>query len=462
MKNIRKLIFVFTGMTIGLFPAFSQTEEEIEKELLTRMVEVEDPVYMPVLGIGTGYFNYYGNVNDAFRSYTIGKPGFRVNVATFLGKKHYVRANLVFMMGELSGTQRSVPEKIETTMVNNRNFKSNIYSFGVNAHYSFEPWLQGKIFKPFISVGVETLQFDTKADYLNVYGLPYYFWTDGTIRISPETSPFNPNIEIISRDYNYETNLRKENQTGLGRYSQFSLAIPVDVGFDFNVSSRVTLRAATSLHYAFTDLIDDLSPRANKNPEYKGKIGHNMYTFTYLSLHLDLFSSAKWKKVEDLIANIDDFDTSMWDDQDDDGVPDYLDLCPDTPSGIPVDSVGCPFDSDGDGVPDYLDREPNSRPGAIVDEYGVEINANMVVEILHTPAIRRSDVEMYLMMYQAQNKARRSEALPIPNKFKKVDTNGDGYISYDELLKAINDYFDGTSGFSPKDIKELKDFFFEQ
>ena len=50
------LILAFAGIVTGLLPAYAQTEEEIEK-LLTRMVEVEDPVYMPVLGICTGYFN---------------------------------------------------------------------------------------------------------------------------------------------------------------------------------------------------------------------------------------------------------------------------------------------------------------------------------------------------------------------------------------------------------------------
>ena len=49
-------------------------------------------------------------------------------------------------------------------------------------------------------------------------------------------------------------------------------------------------------------------------------------------------------------------------DSDGDGVPDYLDKCPDTPKEAIgyVDSVGCPIDSDGDGIPDYLDRCPNT------------------------------------------------------------------------------------------------------
>ena len=42
-------------------------------------------------------------------------------------------------------------------------------------------------------------------------------------------------------------------------------------------------------------------------------------------------------------------------DNDHDGVWDKIDMCPHTPRGVQVDSVGCPLDEDGDGVPDYLD-----------------------------------------------------------------------------------------------------------
>jgi hypothetical protein len=176
---------------------------------------------------------------------------------------------------------------------------------------------------------------------------------------------------------------------------------------------------------------------------------------------LDLFSSDKVKVVEELFADVEDFDMTMYEDQDNDGVFDGWDQCPDTPDGIPVDTIGCPFDTDRDGVSDYLDREV-SRPGAIVDEYGVEVNENTVVGLLDAQAIRRSDVESYLLMQKVQNKVRRGESLPIPDKFKKVDKDSDGYISFDELLKVIDDYFDDKSDYSPADIKDLNNFFFEQ
>ncbi len=44
-----------------------------------------------------------------------------------------------------------------------------------------------------------------------------------------------------------------------------------------------------------------------------------------------------------------------------DGTPDKIDICPYTPPGVPVDSVGCPFDSDKDGVYDYADKCPGIK-----------------------------------------------------------------------------------------------------
>jgi hypothetical protein len=258
----------------------------------------------------------------------------------------------------------------------------------------------------------------------------------------------------------YETNLRKENKTGLGNYSQFSVTFPVDIGVDFNVSRRVTLRAATSLHYSLTDLIDDKSSKST-NDKYKGKNSFNMFTFTYLSLNADIFSSGKTKVIDLLSINV-DYDMTLYEDEDNDGVFDLNDICPGTSSKAVVDTLGCPIDSDLDGIPDYLDKEKNTRQGAIVDDNGVEISEEAFLEkIGNMDAIRRNEVIAFLMMQKAQNR-RPVTGMPIPDKFKKVDTNNDKYISFDELMKAMNDFFDDKSSFSPKDLEELRNFFFEQ
>jgi OmpA-OmpF porin, OOP family len=46
-------------------------------------------------------------------------------------------------------------------------------------------------------------------------------------------------------------------------------------------------------------------------------------------------------------------------DADLDGVSDNKDKCPDTPTGVAVDKVGCPVDKDSDGIADYLDTCPD-------------------------------------------------------------------------------------------------------
>ena len=50
----------------------------------------------------------------------------------------------------------------------------------------------------------------------------------------------------------------------------------------------------------------------------------------------------------------------------------------------------------------------------------------------------------------------------IPDKFKAVDADADGYISFAELLAAIDKYFDQDSQFTVDDVYELNDFFFSQ
>jgi len=65
-------------------------------------------------------------------------------------------------------------------------------------------------------------------------------------------------------------------------------------------------------------------------------------------------------------------------DTDKDNVPDYLDKCPDTPSeavGL-VDSIGCPLDTDKDGVPDYLDLCPNTLENVLVDSVGCPLDTD--------------------------------------------------------------------------------------
>ena len=65
-------------------------------------------------------------------------------------------------------------------------------------------------------------------------------------------------------------------------------------------------------------------------------------------------------------------------DSDKDGVKNKFDLCPKTPKGVKVDSVGCPLDTDGDGVPDYLDMCPETPEAAYgkIDSLGCPLDTD--------------------------------------------------------------------------------------
>lgn len=107
---------------------------------------------------------------------------------------------------------------------------------------------------------------------------------------------------------------------------------------------------------------------------------------TIVIMHVDTVYSVVQETVEpnleeDSLSNIDESpqveqndSASLTIDSDEDGVPDHLDHCPNTPAEAKgmVDQFGCPLDTDHDGVFDYLDECPNTLEEGryAVDEKG--------------------------------------------------------------------------------------------
>ena len=67
-------------------------------------------------------------------------------------------------------------------------------------------------------------------------------------------------------------------------------------------------------------------------------------------------------------------------DYDSDGIMDLIDLCPNTPPDVEVDTNGCPIDTDGDGIADYLDQEINSKYPQFANEKGISMTDEMIYE----------------------------------------------------------------------------------
>jgi OOP family OmpA-OmpF porin len=113
----------------------------------------------------------------------------------------------------------------------------------------------------------------------------------------------------------------------LNRWEVFGAA-----GLRFRLSPSLALDIQTSQHYPFTERVDNLG-------------GPNDKLYDRFLVHSAGLTLALGKAK----------------DTDGDGVPDRKDKCPDTPTGVKVDLVGCPVDTDGDGVADYQDKCPDVK-----------------------------------------------------------------------------------------------------
>jgi hypothetical protein len=150
----------------------------------------------------------------------------------------------------------------------------------------------------------------------------------------------------------------------------------------------------------------------------------------------------------------------MFEDGDADGVIDATDNCPRTPAGVEVDTMGCPYDDDYDGVPNYLDKESDTEPGVFVDDNGVTMSEDEVIALLDfSDAVAREDLGLY---YTVQEAGSRMSLKDLPDKFHPLDINSDDYLSFDEMLRAIDDFFDYRSTLVTDEVYRMINFFFAQ
>jgi len=455
--KIRLTYLLFSFLALCAYQA-AWSQDEFDS-LLIREIVVQNPVYKPVLGFGAGITNFYGDVQNNYINNMVGKYGFRATISTYLDSKKSLLGNFHLIYGSLTGNERDLDN-----LERNLNFQSNIMVFGLNLEYNFAHFFtnQEPVLRPFVSAGIENLSFDSKGDLYNKLNdsvtYEYNYWSDGTIRnIAENRKNLESNI-TLARDWRYETDLRQLQGDEFENYSKNTFAIPVDLGVDFHVTDRVTMRLGTSLHLTFSDFIDNVGWEGTK---VTGDFTNDNFSYTYLTMHLDLFSPPRVITEELLFAELGEYDYDMFDDEDADGVFDISDDCPGTPPGIEVDTLGCPYDDDDDGVPNYLDREKDTPAGAFVDDEGIRIDEDELIALVNFPdAVPRSQLHLYLEGAFAD--ADRMTLSEMPEKFHSLDLNADGYLSFNEMLSSIDAFFDFQSELGTEDVYSIINFFFKQ
>lgn len=349
--------------------SFSQDEEKENKESFG-IDDTLSNVFRPRIGLHIGTLGYFGEIqnNQKGMSGITARMGYGASLSAPLTR--YLRLEFSFIFGQVSANERSLQR--------NLNFKSRIRSGGIHLLYNFYPLLPQKVtnvVNPIVGVGFTGFEFLSKTDAKDQYGNTYHYWSDGSIRDMAESDPNAYLANEIQRDYTYETDLREQNLDGLGKYTEYSFAVPLTIGAEFHLSPRVDFRFTTAWHLTFTDLVDNYTYKGTG--ERQGDKKKDQFLYTSISLSYDLVfkkSSNKPKTFDEPEFNLRDMALTDSTDTDLDGVYDLYDECAWTPLEAEVDENGCPVDSDLDGVPDYRDDEPYfTAENAIVDEYGVSL-----------------------------------------------------------------------------------------
>jgi hypothetical protein len=337
----------------------------------TKKIEQKQPLTItpPTIGLGAGLISFYGDLRD----YKYGNPFVSNPVyELYLHQPvtNYLSFNLYYMFGTVKVEERRLKR--------NLNFESELRVSGLSLEYNFDNFLKPKrSFSPFITAGVEMIEFNSKTDLLNGSGSKYNYWSDGTIRNLPENSPGSEFAVEIQRDYVYETDIREARFDGKGLYPERSLAIPVGIGGNVKITNQINLRIASTFHFTFTDMIDGVD---RKSTERVGGDRANANYDYFLASTISLtYNFRKIDTEADYVNEVIDFYAYDPSDYDEDGVIDFMDKCPNTPPNVEVDTLGCPIDSDGDGLADYIDKEINSL-GTTVNSEGIYLTDEMIYE----------------------------------------------------------------------------------
>jgi hypothetical protein len=341
------------------------TSESTEDNSTAVDLPSTDFVFRPKLSLGIGMFTFYGDISTNHQGYhpTVSRLAYDLRLINPL--TDYLDMNFYVLFGQVSANER--------TLTRNLNFNSHITTGGLTLTYNFKNLAKWKAnVHPYISAGIESVEFLSKSDLYDANGNYYHYWSDGRIMDLAEDDPNAANANEIYRDYTYESDLRELNLDGYESYPERSWAFPVEIGANFILSEKVNFRVSTSMHFTQTDLIDNVT--AESVGDRAGTKGNDKFLYTSMSLTYDLTFGKGGKDGDGDFGEWMDLYAQDTSDFDKDGVGDLADLCAKTPlDARPVDEFGCPLDQDMDGVSDNLDDELNTPEGAPVDEHGVAL-----------------------------------------------------------------------------------------
>jgi hypothetical protein len=455
MKISKKLSVFF----LALIGAISLNAQETKDET-SDSTSIKLPL---AYTIGTGVFNYRGDVGQVESIGTTENFELGFTAGAEYTFNNTVGIDLSAFYGNISKNERNKSD--------NQNFKTNLIGVSLKGTFHFANGFilsENNTIDPFISAGINFIKFNPLTDSLDADGNTYNYWRDGSIRDLAETSANASTANIISRDYEYESEIKPNGE------SLTAISIPVAVGFNFKINSYLSAQLKQTILFTMSDFMD-------------GEVGgdaNDIISFTNLGFAFKPSGYTKRNRSkEDEFDNI-DFASLLKTDGDADGILDIDDWCQETDQDVKVDKHGCPVDKDGDGIPDDKDNEDDTKEAALkIDSIGVAIPDSLVaLEALDTVVTLReelcafypsmcqgdeTDIEFQLLNRGKADKSLLSSKVeiskrPIEEIKVQADINKDGKIHAKEIYETIDLFFDGKVDLTLGDIHKLIDYFFEQ
>lgn len=226
-------------------------------------------------------------------------------------------------------------------------------------------------------MGLGALAFNTRVDALDANYQRYDFDAiTGGAQNTPQINENKKQIKdalIAGLDGTFETeaeNERDRRNSSIFNNKTLRFTPSIGLGAQIKISRRVNISIEDRMSFPINeDLLDGQRWAQQISGSPVMSKGNDWINYFNLGLNFNLGNKTKsveplyWLNPLDHAYNELSYPRHMilpdptLPDSDGDGITDQFDKCPGTPSGVAVDSHGCPLDTDGDGVPDDRDKQ---------------------------------------------------------------------------------------------------------
>ena len=422
-KEISQPLMPRYDLDSAVYQKGKKKEKQQQKYLARQYAFPARPKDQWELGVNIGTALLSGNV----KPYVTG-PGIFENVGAgftvrkALGYFFSLRGGYTFMM--MTGRDYQPNENLEFNQALNGSSNPNVNYYtnpnllpsktaaGLNMNhlffYNYRAWVHEAHLEGVFNIG--NINFHKERNYVNFYllgGVSGFFFTTYMDALDKNGNVYDFSkvellyqgnqstavnarlgstrtqaLKLLNGIYNggYTVLADHENDKPGIKNWEFDPCATAGIGVQFHVSKWVTLGLEERVIFTQAH-VDGYRWQQDEHPALVSHYDNISYTSINVNIHLGKHRTEPlyWlNPVYHTYRKLGEVDPQalmdqMFKDDDDDGVPNYLDKEPNTKKGCPVDAHGVALDSDHDGIIDCLDKEPFSPPGYPIDSNGVAI-----------------------------------------------------------------------------------------